>query len=160
MPPPLLHNCCDTSAGWWFRFRCEPQREVIINLWEYIVVSVTPGFFFFFFFCSRPNQTNANSNVVSDSDSNSNSNSNSHSHSHSDADANPCFFAFLRRKRIFGQAVTTLGSMMDAASEAGMRALANERALKNLGVRELNLGSLPDGVKIVNLPNQVGIDMT
>jgi len=36
-----------------------------------------------------------------------------------------------------------------------MRAMANDRALKNLGVRELNLGSLPAGVKIVNLPNQV-----
>ncbi|CAM9467343.1 unnamed protein product [Scytosiphon promiscuus] len=60
------------------------------------------------------------------------------------------------RKRIFGQAVTTLGSTMDAAAEAGMRALANDRALKNLGVRELNLGNLPEGVKIVNLPNQVG----
>lgn len=36
-----------------------------------------------------------------------------------------------------------------------MRARANDRALKNLGVRELNLGSLPDGAKIVNLPNQV-----
>ncbi len=36
-----------------------------------------------------------------------------------------------------------------------MRARANDRALKNLGVRELNLGSLPEGVKIVNLPNPV-----
>lgn len=36
-----------------------------------------------------------------------------------------------------------------------MRARANDRALKNLGVREMNLGSLPEGAKIVNLPNQV-----
>ena len=44
---------------------------------------------------------------------------------------------------------------MDPAEEAGMRARANDRALKTLGVRELNLGSLPEGIKIVNLPNQV-----
>eukprot|EP00752_Nemacystus_decipiens_P003385 g3132.t1 len=60
------------------------------------------------------------------------------------------------RQRIFGKGVTTLGSSLDPAEEAGMRARANDRALKNLGVRELNLGSLPEGVKIVNLPNQVG----
>lgn len=60
-----------------------------------------------------------------------------------------------RRQRIFGRGVTTLGSSLDPAEEAGMRARANDRALKNLGVRELNLGSLPEGAKIVNLPNQV-----
>ncbi|CAN0292013.1 unnamed protein product, partial [Ectocarpus sp. 12 AP-2014] len=60
------------------------------------------------------------------------------------------------RKLIFGQEITTLGSSLDAAAEAGMRAMANDRALKHLGHRELNLGSLPPGAKIVNLPNQVG----
>ena len=49
--------------------------------------------------------------------------------------------------------MTTLGSTM--AAESDMRGLANDRALKNLGVRELNLGFLPQGAKIVNLPNQV-----
>lgn len=49
--------------------------------------------------------------------------------------------------------MTTLGSTM--AAESDMRGLANDRALKNLGVRELNLGFLPEGAKIVNLPNQV-----
>lgn len=60
-----------------------------------------------------------------------------------------------RRQRIFGRGVTTLGSSLDPAEEAGMRARANDRAHKNLGARELNLGSLPEGAKIVNLPNQV-----
>lgn len=60
-----------------------------------------------------------------------------------------------RRQRIFGRGVTTLGSSLDPKEEAGMRTRANDRALKNLGVRELNLGSLPKGAKIVNLPNQV-----
>ena len=51
------------------------------------------------------------------------------------------------------RAVTTLGSTM--SGDADMRSMANDRALKNLGVRELNLGALPAGAKIVNLPNQV-----
>lgn len=42
---------------------------------------------------------------------------------------------------------------MDA--EADTRLAANDRALKHLGVRELTLGRLPEGAKIVNLPNQV-----
>lgn len=36
-----------------------------------------------------------------------------------------------------------------------MKAKANDRALAKLGVRSLNLGSLPIGAKLVNLPNQV-----
>lgn len=39
---------------------------------------------------------------------------------------------------------------------ANMKAKANDRALVKLGVRSLNLGSLPIGAKLVNLPNQVG----
>lgn len=50
-------------------------------------------------------------------------------------------------------AARTLGSAMTA--EADFRSKANDRVLKNLGTRELNLDNLPKGAKIVNLPNQV-----
>ena len=41
-----------------------------------------------------------------------------------------------------------------------MRSKANERALRYLGVKELNIGHLPEGAEIVNLPNQVSSPLT
>ncbi|CAM9939264.1 unnamed protein product [Ascophyllum nodosum] len=51
----------------------------------------------------------------------------------------------------------TWGDHVNTAElEANMRSKANERALRYLGVKELNIGHLPEGAEIVNLPNQVG----
>lgn len=38
---------------------------------------------------------------------------------------------------------------------ADVRRVANDRALKCLGVRELHLDNLPEGASIVDMPNQV-----
>lgn len=64
-----------------------------------------------------------------------------------------------RRKRLSGcgASLAKEPSSPDSSRDpvANMKAKANDRALVKLGVRSLNLGSLPIGAKLVNLPNQV-----
>lgn len=60
-----------------------------------------------------------------------------------------------KNMEVAAPAASTLGSSALLNSEADMRSKANDRALKILGVRELNLDNLPEGAKIANLPNQV-----
>lgn len=47
------------------------------------------------------------------------------------------------------------GADKNLEADFDIKAAANDRALKTLGVRELNLGHLPLGAEIINLPDQV-----